>query len=86
MLIGILKEIKIYEYCVGMIFVSVCELVECGYDVLVEMNVVVCLGFLDSDYEKFGVLIVLIFVEIFEWVDMVVKVKELLVEEVVVLC
>lgn len=31
MIIGVFKEIKNYEYCVGMVFVSVCELVNYGY-------------------------------------------------------
>lgn len=59
MLVGVLKEIKNYEYCVGLMLVVVKEFVSYGYSVLVEMNVGEVIGFINEMYVEVGVVIVL---------------------------
>lgn len=59
MLVGVLKEIKNYEYCVGLMLVVVKEFVSYGYSVLVEMNVGDVIGFINEMYVEVGVVIVL---------------------------
>lgn len=60
MLVGVLKEIKNYEYCVGLMLVVVKEFVSYGYSVLVEINVGDVIGFIDEMYVEVGVVIVFI--------------------------
>lgn len=58
MKIGILREIKNNENCVGLLLSGVYVLVESGYIVLVEINVGLGLFFEDVDYKEVGVEIV----------------------------
>lgn len=60
MCVGVLKEIKNYEYWVGLILDSVYEMVVYGYVVYVEMCVGEGIGVSDVDYEVVGVMILLI--------------------------
>lgn len=58
MKIGILREIKNNENCVGLLLSGVYVLVESGYIVLVEINVGLGSFFEDVDYKEVGVEIV----------------------------
>lgn len=66
MFIGVLKEIKNYEYWVGLMLGSVCELVVYGYQVIVEKNVGSVIGFIDEKYFVVGVELVDLVVVVFE--------------------
>ena len=76
MLIGVPKEIKNFEYRVGLMPGSVRELVENGHQVMIEKNAGVKIGFDDDMYEASGGRIVDTAEEIFAQADMIVKVKE----------
>lgn len=76
MLIGVPKEIKVYEYRVGLTPGSVRELVSHGHKVLVQKNAGFEIGLLDADYKKAGAQIASTAKEIFNKADMIVKVKE----------
>ena len=76
MIIGVPKEIKNHEYRVGLTTSSVRELVFHGHSVLVEKNAGFGVGILDADYVKAGAQIISTPEEIFEKVEMIVKVKE----------
>jgi len=81
MLIGIPKEIKNYEYRVGMVPASARELISHGHQVIVETNAGMGIGFSDDDYTAIGAEIRQTADEIFAQADMIVKVKEPLAEE-----
>lgn len=85
MLIGVLKEIKNYEYCVGFMLVGVCEFMWYGYCVLVQCGVGMVIGLFDDDYMVVGVLFSDGVEDIFVCVDMIIKVKELQLVECVML-
>lgn len=74
--IGVPKEIKVHEYRVGLTPGSVRELVSHGHKVLVQKNAGLEIGLLDADYKKAGAQIASTAREIFDKVDMIVKVKE----------
>ena len=85
MLIGIVKEIKNHEYRVGMVPASVYELVQQGHGVVVESNAGMGIGFSDTDYLAMGASIVQTATEVFASAEMIVKVKEPLADERVLL-
>lgn len=76
MLIGVPKEIKPFEYRVGLVPGSVRELVAHGHQVMVQQNAGEKIGCTDAAYEKAGARIVQKEEDIFQQADMVVKVKE----------
>lgn len=76
MKIGVPKEIKNHEYRVGMTPTSVREAVVQGHEVMVESNVGEGIGRTDADYEAAGATIAKTPQEIFESMQMIVKVKE----------
>jgi len=81
MIIGVPKEIKNHEYRVGLTPESASELVLAGHDVIIETNAGAGIGATDQDYEKIGAKIISTAQDIFNQADMVVKVKEPLVNE-----
>ncbi|MFP6744687.1 MAG: alanine dehydrogenase [Alphaproteobacteria bacterium] len=76
MLIGIPKEIKTYEYRVGMTPSSVRELVHHGHQVIVQTNAGSAIGLDDSQYQAAGAEVVGGAEDVFARADMVIKVKE----------
>lgn len=76
MLIGVPKEIKNFEYRVGLVPSSVRELVENGHQVMVEKGAGEKISFDDSLYACAGARIVETAAEIYATADMIVKVKE----------
>ena len=79
--VGVPKEIKNHEYRVGMTPASVREAVARGHRVKVETNAGVGIGASDEAYEAVGAEIVAKAAEIWATCDLVVKVKEPLLEE-----
>ena len=76
MLIGVPKEVKVFENRVGLTPASVREVVSNGHEVLVETNAGRTIAFEDSDYIAAGAKIAGTAKEVFEKADMIVKVKE----------
>lgn len=76
MLIGVPKEIKNFEYRVGLVPSSVRELVANGHQVMMQKNAGEKIGFHDSDYINVGASIADTAEEIFAKADMIIKVKE----------
>ena len=76
MLIGVPKEIKNYEYRVGLTPASVRELVNHRHQVLIETDAGKGIGTDDNKYIRAGALIATNAGEVFEKSDMIVKVKE----------
>ena len=76
MLIGVPKEIKVYEYRVGLTTAGVRELVSHGHQVIVETNAGTVVGMDDDAYRAAGASIAPSAEEVFEKADMIVKVKE----------
>lgn len=76
MLIGVPKEIKNFEYRVGLIPSSIRELVLHGHQVLVQQSAGVKIGFTDEAYQQAGARVVIKAEEIYQQADMIVKVKE----------
>lgn len=76
MLIGVPKEIKNFEFRVGLVPSSVRELVNRGHHVIIETDAGTKIGFDDELYESAGAEIVSTADEVFARADMVVKVKE----------
>ncbi len=76
MIIGVPKEIKNFEYRVGLVPSSVRELTENGHKVLIQKGAGEKIGFEDSMYEASGAGIVDTAEEIFAKAEMIVKVKE----------
>ncbi|MGH6865527.1 MAG: alanine dehydrogenase [Methyloceanibacter sp.] len=81
MLVGVPKEIKDNEYRVSVIPATVRELTERGHAVLVEMGAGAGAGLGDADYEAAGAEIVGSADEVFDRVELIVKVKEPLAAE-----
>lgn len=78
MLIGVLKEIKVEEYRVGLTPVSIRELISRhGHKAIVQHNAGQAINFTDEDYKEAGAEIADDPKEIFEKADMIVKVKEI---------
>lgn len=76
MLIGVPKEIKNFEFRVGLTPSSVRELVANGHEVIIEKNAGEKIGFVDSTYTQVGARIVDTAKEVFDKADMIIKVKE----------
>ncbi|VVC75799.1 Alanine dehydrogenase [Aquicella siphonis] len=76
MLIGVPKEIKNFEYRVGLVPSSVRELIANGHQVIVQKGAGEKIGFDDESYQHVGARIVDAAEEIFQKADMVIKVKE----------
>jgi alanine dehydrogenase len=76
MIVGVPKEVKVKEYRVGLTPTSVRELVAHGHDVIVEQGAGSGIGLDDTDYELSGAVIVSTAKDVFDKVDMIVKVKE----------
>lgn len=76
MLIGVPKEIKNFEYRVGLIPGSIRELLANGHQVLVQKGAGEKIGFDDQAYRQVGAVIADTAEEIFAKSDMIIKVKE----------
>ncbi len=76
MIIGVPKEIKIQEYRVGLVPLSVREFVAQGHEVNIETNAGLSIGFSDDDYRNAGAKILKTAEEIFQTSEMIIKVKE----------
>lgn len=76
MLIGVPKEIKNFEYRVGLIPSSVRELIANGHQVIVEKSAGEKIGFDDHAYQQVGARIIDKAEDIFAQADMIIKVKE----------
>ena len=74
--IGVLKEIKVHEYRVGLTPSSVREAVARGHEVLLERDAGRGIGAGDAAYAKAGARIAADAVEVFARADLIVKVKE----------
>jgi alanine dehydrogenase len=81
MLIGVPKEIKDNEYRVGLVPSTVRELAERGHSVIVETQAGVGAGLNDADYTAAGAEIVPSADVVFSRAELIVKVKEPLIEE-----
>ncbi|MGD9910031.1 MAG: alanine dehydrogenase [Candidatus Izemoplasmatales bacterium] len=76
MKIGCVKEIKKYEFRVGLTPSSVKEYVSNGHEVFIESNAGLNSGFSNEDYVAVGAKILETAKEVWESVEMIVKVKE----------
>ena len=76
MKIGVPKEIKTFEFRVGMTPAGVHEMVTGGHEVIVETGAGDGIGVTDADYEAVGARVVAKAEEVFATADMIVKVKE----------
>ncbi len=76
MLIGVPKEVKNFEYRVGLIPSSIRELIANGHQVLVQKSAGEKIGFDDQSYQQVGARIVESAEEIYQQADMIIKVKE----------
>ena len=85
MLLGVPKEIKNHEYRVGMTPASVREVIARGHEVIVETCCGAGSGFLDAHYEEAGATVVGTAEEVFQRAGMIVKVKEPLPDECLML-
>ncbi len=81
MIIGTVKEVKKKEYRVGLTPSSVSEYVAHGHTVFVESDAGINSGFDNADYVNAGAKILKTAKEVWDSVDMIVKVKEPLAEE-----
>jgi alanine dehydrogenase len=75
MLIGVPSEIKPQEYRVGLTPASVQELTNHGHDVLIQDNAGFGAGFENQDYISAGAKIAPTAADVFNDVEMIVKVK-----------
>lgn len=76
MLIGVPKEIKNFEYRVGLVPSSVRELIENGHQVVIQKGAGEKIGFVDDLYKNVGARIADTAEEVFQTADMIIKVKE----------
>lgn len=76
MLVGVVKEIKLYENRVGLVPASVKEIVNAGSEVIVQTGAGQGIAITDAEYEAAGAKIVKTAAEVFQKADMIVKVKE----------
>ncbi len=81
MKIGLVKEIKVHEYRVGLTPDCVEAYVKNGHTVFVEVDAGIGAGFENSDYEKVGATILSDKQKLFDDSEMIIKVKEPLKEE-----
>lgn len=85
MRVGVPKEIKNHEYRVGLTPMAVRELVYHGHQVAIEAQAGAAIGFSDDDYQQAGADILADAESVFDWAEMIVKVKEPLATERVLL-
>jgi len=85
MIIGVPKEIKVHEYRVGMTPASVKELTSAGHSVYIEQSAGEGIACSDQEYIDAGASILKTAEEIFSTAEMIVKVKEPLAVERVLL-
>lgn len=76
MLIGVPKEIKNFEYRVGLVPSSARELIANGHQVIVQKGAGEKIGFNDHYYQQVGARITNTAEEIYKQADMIIKVKE----------
>ncbi len=76
MKIGVPKEIKTLEHRVGLVPSSVKEFTARGHEVLVEAGAGNAINFTDAHYEEAGAKIAKSAKEVFDYADMIIKVKE----------
>lgn len=76
MKIGIPKEIKQGENRVGMTPAGVAELIRHGHEVSVQHTAGEGSGFSDDDYQEVGAKILPTIKDVYQWAEMIVKVKE----------
>lgn len=76
MRIGVPKEIKSHEYRVGLTPAAVRELVEADQEVAVETGAGASIGYDDAAYQRAGARCLDSADAVFEWAEMIVKVKE----------
>ena len=81
MKVGVPKEIKNHEYRVGLVPASVRELTLRGHEVAVQSGAGEGIGLTDSDYTAAGAEIFADAPAVFDWAEMIVKVKEPQAEE-----
>ena len=81
MKIGVPKEIKNNEYRIGITPNAVQTLISHGHEVCIENNAGVGSGFSNHDYLKVGSSITSYPKEVYQYADMIIKVKEPLAEE-----
>ena len=79
--IAVIKEIKAHEYRVGLTPNDALAYINAGHNVKVEANAGVGAGFQNTDYEAVGAQIIGNKEMLFNWAQMIVKVKEPLAEE-----
>ncbi len=85
MIVGVPKEIKNKENRVGMVIGGVRALSAAGHKVIVQSNAGQGVGITDEDYRKAGATLVGTAKEVYEKAEMIVKVKEPLPEEYILL-
>ena len=76
MRVGVPKEVKIHEYRVGLVPAGVRELVNRGHDVVVQSNAGLDIGLDDAAYQNAGAKIAKNATDVFDWADLIIKVKE----------
>ncbi|MEX1213902.1 alanine dehydrogenase [Saccharospirillum sp.] len=76
MRVGVPKEIKNHEYRVGLTPTAVRELVHNGHEVAVETQAGASIGFSNEEYQTAGAQILPSATEMYDWAEMIVKVKE----------
>lgn len=76
MKIGCPKEIKNQEYRIGITPAAAQQAIAHGHDVAIEQNGGLGAGFTDEDYEAAGAKILPTAKDVFDWAEMIVKVKE----------
>ena len=81
MKVGCVKEIKNNEFRVGMTPDNVKSYVNAGHDVYIEKGAGEGSGFLDAEYEAAGAKMIDTAKEVWDTVEMMIKVKEPLPEE-----
>lgn len=81
MKVGVPKEIKNHEYRVGLTPTAARELVHNGHQVGIETRAGAAIGFTDDQYRTAGAEILDSAEAVFEWAEMIVKVKEPQAEE-----
>lgn len=81
MRIGVPKETKTDEFRVGLVPESVQELHEMGHDIVVEASAGIGINASDDDYRQMGATVLGTAGEVFEYAEMIIKVKEPLAPE-----
>src|ERR1035438_9777800 len=85
MIIGVPKEIKQQEYRVALLPSGAYQLIKRGHQVFVERGAGIGAGYPDAEYETAGAKMLDSHAAVFENADLIVKVKEPLPEEFVLL-